>query len=147
MARSFTFNLPRLRESGPTCQVVIKPSDPIIEKLESEKKKVPRVSVLALIDTGASTTAVSHRVVKKLKLVPRGTVQVYTSHKKPETRNEFDISLAFDARTRLTIVKVLDASLQSHDIDCLIGRDVLDHGVLTYNGPKKQVILKFSGNQ
>lgn len=143
MARSFTFNLPRLRESGPTCQVVIKPSEPVIEKLESENKKVPRVSVLALIDTGASTTAVSHKVVKKLGLVPRGTVQVYTSHKKPETRNEFDISLAFDARTRLTIVKVLDASLQNHDIDCLIGRDVLEHGVLTYNGPKKRVILRF----
>ena len=143
MARPFTFNLPRLRESGPTCQVVIKPSEPVIEKLKSENKKVPRVSVLALIDTGASTTAVSHRVVKKLKLVPRGTVQVYTSHKKPETRNEFDIWLAFDARICLTIVKVLDANLQNSSIDCLIGRDVLEHGVLTYNGPKKQVELTF----
>jgi len=143
MARSFTFNLPRLRESGPICLVVIKPSEPVIEKLKAENKKIPSVTVLALIDTGASTTAVSHRVVRKLKLVPRGTVQVYTSHKKPEIRNEFDISLAFDARTCLTIVKVLDASLQSHDIDCLIGRDVLEHGVLTYHGPKKQVVLKF----
>ena len=143
MARSFTFNLPRLRESGPTCQVVIKPSEPVIERLKTEHKEIPSITVLALIDTGASTTAVSHRVVRKLKLVPRGTVQVYTSHKKPETRNEFDLSLAFDARTCLTIVKVLDASLQSHDIDCLIGRDVLEHGVLTYHGPKKQVVLKF----
>ncbi len=143
MARSFTFSLPRLRESGPTCQVVIKPSEPVIEKLKSENRKVPSITVLALIDTGASTTAVSHRVVKKLKLVPRGTVQVYTSHKKPEIRNEFDISLAFDVHTCLTIVKVLDASLQNHDIDCLIGRDVLEHGVLTYNGPKKQVKLAF----
>lgn len=143
MARSFTFNLPRLRESGPACQVVIQPSEPVIEKLKAENKRIPRVSVLALIDTGASTTAVSHKVVKKLKLVPRGTARVYTSHKKPETRNEFDISLSFDARTCLTIVKVLDATLQSHDIDCLIGRDVLEHGVLTYNGPKKQVKLAF----
>lgn len=143
MARPFTFNLPRLRESGPTCHVVIKPSEPVIEKLRSENKKIPRVTVSALIDTGASTTAVSHGVVKKLKLVPRGTVQVYTSHKKPETRNEFDISLSFDARTCLTIVKVLDATLQNSSIDCLIGRDVLDHGILTYNGPKKRVILKF----
>ena len=143
MAQPFTFNLPRLRESGPTCQVVIKPSEPVIEKLKSENKRIPSITVLALLDTGASTTAVSHQVVKKLKLVPRGTVQVYTSHKKPETRNEFDISLSFDARTCLTIVKVIDASLQNHDIDCLIGRDVLEHGVLTYNGPKKRVILKF----
>ncbi len=143
MARSFTFNLPRLRESGPTCQVVIRPSEPVIEKFRAENKKIPSITVLALIDTGASTTAVSHKVVKKLKLVPRGTVQVYTSHKKPETRNEFDLSLAFDEQTCLTIVKVLDATLQSHDIDCLIGRDVLEHGVLTYNGPKKQVKLAF----
>ena len=143
MARSFTFNLPRLRQNGPTCQVVIKPSEPIIEKLKLEKKDIPRITVMALIDTGASTTAVSHRVVKKLKLVPRGTVQVYTSHKKPEIRNEFDISLEFNTDTYLTILKVLDASLQDHSIDCLIGRDVLAHGVFTYNGPKKQVVLKF----
>ena len=102
------------------------------------------MSVLALIDTGASTTAVSHRVVKKLKLVPReARCRFILRTKKPETRNEFDISLAFDARTCLTIVKVLDATLQNHDIDCLIGRDVLEHGVLTYNGPKKQVKLTF----
>lgn len=143
MARSFTFNLPRLRESGPTCRVTIKPSGLTIAKLKFEKKAVPRIKVLALIDTGASTTAVSHKVVKRLKLVPRGTAKVYTSHKRPEMRNEFDISLEFNADTYLTIVRVLDASLQDHNIDCLIGRDVLAHGVFTYNGPKKQVKLAF----
>ena len=143
MARSFTFKLPFLRENGPTCQVVIKPSDPTIEKLKLEKKDVPSITILALIDTGASTTAVSKKVVKALKLVPRGTVQVYTSHKKPEIRNEFDIALEFDADTYLTILRALEANLQNHNIDCLIGRDVLTHGVFTYNGPKKEVDLKF----
>lgn len=143
MARSFTFQLPYLRQNGPTCQVVIKPSDPTVEKLKLEKRDVPHITVSALIDTGASTTAVSHKVVKALKLIPRGTAKVYTSNRRSETRNEFDISLEFDTDTYLTILKVLDANLKDHSIDCLIGRDVLAHGVLTYNGPKKQVRLAF----
>lgn len=143
MAHSFTFPLPDLRKSGPVCRVAITPSEPTVAKLKLEKKRVPHIKVLALIDTGASTTAVSHKVVKALELVPRGTAKVYTSNKRSEIRNEFDIALHFDRHTSLTILRALDASLQNHNIDCLIGRDVLEHGVLTYNGPRKKVKLVF----
>lgn len=143
MARSFSFHLPDLRRSGPTCRVTIKPSDPTVAKLRVEKKKVPQIKILALIDTGASTTAISRKVVKALKLVPRGTAKVYTSSKTSEIRNEFDISLCFDKGTSLTILRALDANLQYHSIDCLIGRDVLELGIFTYNGPGKEFDLVF----
>ena len=143
MGFSVTFQLPYLRENGPTCHVIITPSGPTVEKLKLEKRDVPIIKVLALIDTGASTTAISKKVVKKLKLVPRGTVKVYTSSKAPEIRNEYDVSLKFDTDAYLPLLRVLSANLQDHSIDCLIGRDVLQHGTLIYNGPKKQVILFF----
>src|SRR6266850_7398228 len=95
MSPSFTAQLPHLRENGPTCHVVIKPSFITVKKLNLKKKDIPWMKVLALIDTGASSTAVSHRVIKKLKLVSRGTAQVYTSAKTTEIRNEFDISSGF----------------------------------------------------
>ena len=143
MARSFTFHLPFLRENGPTCSIVLKPSDPTIEKLKLEKHNVPSIKVLALIDTGASSTAISQNVVEKLKLIPRGTAKVYTSNKTAEMRNEFDIALEFDTDSYLPILKVLSANLQDHSIDCLIGRDVLQYGLLIYNGVEKQVTLSF----
>ncbi len=143
MPKSFTFQLPYLRENGPTCQIVLKPSDPTIEELKLEKKDVPSIAVLALIDTGASTTAVSRKVVDRLKLVPRGTAKVYTSNKNSEIRNEFDVALEFDVDAYIPILRVLEANLQDHSIDCLIGRDVLQHGMLIYDGPKKQITLSF----
>ena len=143
MAKLFNFKLPYLKENGPTCEVILKPSDPTIEELRLEKKDVPSINVLALIDTGASTTAVSHKVVNYLKLVPRGTTKVYTSNKHSEIRNEFDVALEFDTDAYIPILRVLDANLQDHSIDCLIGRDVLQYGMLIYNGPQKQITLSF----
>ena len=140
---SFTFKLPHLRKYGPLCRVVIKPSEPTIKKLKLEKKNVPSVDVLALIDTGASSTAVSRRVIKKLKLVPRGMAKVYTSSSKSEMRDEFDISLESETGAYLSLLRVLDANLSGQSFDCLIGRDVLQFGVFTYNGRKNQITLTF----
>ena len=102
------------------------------------------MKVLALIDTGASSTAVSHRVIKKLKLVSRGTAQVYTSAKTTEIRNEFDISLEFDTDVHLDVLRILEANLEDHNIDCIIGRDILAHGVFVYDGPHKKFTLSFA---
>lgn len=145
MARSFTFQLPYLKENGPTCEIILKPSDLAIEELKLEKKDVPWIKVLALIDTGASTTAISQKVIKKLKLVPRGTAKVYTSSKDSEIRNEFDVSLEFDTDAYLPLLRVLDANLEDHSIDCLIGRDVLRYAAFIYDGPKQKITLTFPG--
>ena len=143
MAKSFTLKLPYLKENGPTCQIVLKPSDPAIAELRLEKKDVPTITISALIDTGASTTAISQKVIKKLRLVARGTTKVYTSNKDSEIRNEYDVALEFDTDAYIRILRVLDANLEDHSIDCLIGRDVLEHGTLIYNGPEKQITLSF----
>ena len=143
MASSFIFKLPYLREKGPVCQIVIKPSEPTIAKLELEKQKVPSIKVWALIDTGASTTAISHKVVKDLFLVPRGTAKVYTSSRHSEIRNEYDISLEFGKNIYLQILRALEANFKDQTIHCLIGRDILQHGKLVYNGPKNKVMLTF----
>ena len=143
MGFSVTFQLPYLRENGPTCHIIITPSDPTVEKLKLEKARIPKIKVLALIDTGASSTAISRRVVEKLNLIARGTAKVYTSHKEPEIRNEYDIALEFDTDAYLPLLRVLGANLQNHSIDCLIGRDILHHGKLIYNGAKNQIKLSF----
>ncbi len=144
MASAFRRKLPDLRKSGPLCKVTIKPSIATIDILKSEKKKVPSQEVLALIDTGASSTAISRKIAKKLKLVSRGSVKVYTSSKKAEMRNEYDVSLLFSRKIHLDILRALEANLQDHHIDCLIGRDILDLGTFTYDGPKGVFVLDFN---
>lgn len=132
-----------LRQNGPVYPVVIKLSFPTVETLHLEKKDVPLMKVDALIDTGAQTTAVSQKVVEGLKLVPRGTAKVYTSQSS-KIVNEYDICLEFDTDMYLNTLRVLGADLQDHSIDCLIGRDILQFGVFTYDGPNKQFVLSFS---
>lgn len=132
-----------MRKRGPVCPVTLQPSAATIKALRAKGRTIPSVKVLALLDTGSNSTAISHKVIRKLKLAARGRVEVYTSNKTSEIRNEYDISLAFDAQARIGLVRVLEASLKGWSIDCLIGRDVLRHGVLTYDGPRRRVSLRF----
>jgi hypothetical protein len=143
MASPFVFKLPHLRKRGPVCRVILRPSDPTIRELTLENRKVPTIAVWALIDTGASSTAVSSKIIKRLKLQPRSMVQVHTSNKKSEMRMEFDISLEFETGAYLSLLRVIDAHLPHQNIDCLIGRDVLQFGVFEYNGVKKEITLVF----
>ena len=133
---------PHLRKNGPVYPVVITPSFPTIEALRLEKKDVPYIKVQALFDTGAQSTAISKDVADSLKLTPRGTVRVYTSHSS-KVVNKYDIALEFDSNMHLNTLRVFGVDLQEHSIDCLIGRDVLQLGVFTYDGPNKTFKLSF----
>ncbi len=130
---------PYLRENGPTYPVVIKLSFLTIEILHLEKKDVPWIQVNALIDTGAQTTAISQKIVDQLNLVPRGTAKVYTSQSN-KIVNEYDVCLEFDSHMYVNTLRVLGADLQDHSIDCLVGRDVLQHGIFMYDGPNKKFL-------
>ena len=142
MSALISAQLPYLNENGPIYSVIITPSFPIIEALGLEKKDVPRIKVQALFDTGAQTTAISDKVVSFLKLIPRGTVKVYTSQSN-KVVNKYDIALEFDSNMYLNTLRVFSADLQEHSIDCLIGRDVLQFGVFIYDGPNKSFQLSF----
>jgi hypothetical protein len=143
MPSPFVFKLPHLRKKGPVCRVILRPSDPTIKELALEKKNVPEIGIWALIDTGASSTAVSHKIIKRLKLQPRSMVRVHTSNKRSEVRTEYDVSLEFETGAYLSLLRVIDAHLPHQNIDCLIGRDVLQFGVFEYNGVKKEITLTF----
>ena len=133
---------PYLLENGPIYPVIITPSFPTIEILWLERKDVLHIKVQALFDTGAQTTAISEKVSHSLKLVPRGTTTVYTSQSS-KIVNKYDIALEFDSDMYINTLRVFGADLQDHSIDCLIGRDVLQFGVFTYDGLNKRFKLTF----
>jgi hypothetical protein len=136
MAASILVQSPYLLENGPVYPVIITPSFVAIEALKLEKRDVPFIKAQALFDTEAQTTSVSHKIIESLKLVPRGSANVYTSQSS-KIVNKYDIALEFDSNMYLNTPRVFSADLQDHSIDCLIGRDVLQFGVFTYDGPRK----------
>ena len=142
MPASISAQSPHLHENGPIYPVVITPSFVAIEALRLEKKDVPHIKVQALFDTGAQTTAISDKIISFLNLIPRGSAKVYTSQSS-KVVNKYDIALEFDSNMYLNTMRVFRADLQDHSIDCLIGRDILQFGVFTYDGPKKSFKLAF----
>ena len=142
MSASISAQTQYLQENGPIYPVIITPSFVTIEALRLEKKDVPFIKVQALFDTGAQTTSVSDKIIEFLKLVPRGSAKVYTSQSSKVVA-KYDIALEFDSNMYLNTLRVFSADLQDHSIDCLIGRDVLQFGVFTYDGPNKSFRLTF----
>ena len=134
---------PHLRENGPIYPVIITPSFPTVEAMRLKKKDVPHIKVKAIIDTGAQSTAVSKKVADFLKLTPRGTIRIYTSQAS-KVVNKYDIALEFNASMYLNTLTVFGVDLHDHSIDCLIGRDVLQFGIFTYDGPNKSFKLSFA---
>jgi hypothetical protein len=106
----------------------------------------PPITVAALIDTGASCTVVTSGIPAQLGLQPMGSrlVNTPTSQKVPcptyairiifPSTGGIKSSVGFDA-------VVMEAPLQGQNIQCLIGRDFLQHAILIYSGPDEMFTL------
>ena len=108
------------------------------------------VIVRALIDTGASCTCLDSAVIAKLGLVPIGTVLMHT----PSTagsavsRNQFDVAVgvvmdAGEIHVPSMIIPVIESALVSQGIQALLGRDLLEKGILIFDGRHKSLTLAF----
>jgi len=95
----------------------------------------------AMVDTGASHSAVRAGLLGPLGLHPVGVTQVST----PTSAN---VPLPNYA-VRITLPQgwidttVCEVPMGGQNIDALIGRDVLQHGILIYQGPTMQFTLSF----
>ena len=141
---SFTTQIPNLTHVGPICRVKIGLSIPATTELKEEGKKIPSLyEVTALIDTGASGTAINSEVVGNLSLVPRGVTKIATPSTKAHPCNVYDISLFFPNGVTIPLLQTVEAPLEGQNIQCLIGRDVLAKGILIYNGYMNTFSLSF----
>jgi len=103
---------------------------------------VPSAALLGMIDTGASGTLVEPNVFKPLNMKPFTVARLRTaSTVQPLIRGQY--------RTRIVIaqdiafeVDAVGGSLIGQRVQCLIGRDILQHMVLTYDGPRSRFTLR-----
>ena len=119
--------------------------------LKAEAQPVPDACHgRALLDTGASSTAIDPSVLKALELPPLGTIPVLTpsTGNVPHDASLYDVSIAIPpalaGEQALVFPRVpVTASqlLESQGIHALVGRDVLARCVLIWNGAYGQFTL------
>lgn len=130
---------------GPKLAVEIHVPTALASQLAQQGGPVPSpITGYALIDTGASISAVDDAVIKNLGVSPVGVTQVLTPSGTAQ-QNQYPVRFVFPG-TPLPAIETTHAIgsvLQPQGILALIGRDVLAHFVFTYNGPGGFITLAY----
>jgi len=136
--------------AGPILTAYITVSEGKAAALKEASQPVPKaVEIRALVDTGASCTCVDPTVLRSLSLTPTGIVSVNTpsTGATPHSANQYDVGLAIPngrAPLFLQTVPVVESELLSaQGFHALIGRDILEHCLLVYNGKEGLFSLAF----
>ena len=122
-------------------------------KLNEQLRKAGRpapapVAILALIDTGASASAVDLLIVSRLGLTPTGRALIHTSTSgsEYEEREQYAASLyigSLPGETAEYTVSVIGTSLASEGFMAIIGWDILSKCILVCDGPQKTFRLDY----
>lgn len=126
-----------LNRIGPFIEVIITHPRIIQEKFKQQGKKIPRVKVKALIDTGASSTVITPRVADQLGLVHTGYQKISSVQDEQQQPVYYGFIIFYwGSGKEIPIV-----SCPLKNLDCLIGRDILLHWHFTYNGPDGSIVI------
>lgn len=142
---SLTSRIPELKTIGPIVEALIGPSSVSIEALQKENKTVPNpVVVRLLIDTGASISSIRTGIANQLGLTPHGTTKIATPSDHSYQVPLYDVDVLFRThQIRIQNIRVIESPLKGQNIDGLIGRDILQLGVLIYTGYDNSFTIAF----
>ncbi len=126
-------------------EISIGPSLSLVQSLQSKGLPVPApVRAMALVDTGASGSVVNPSIVQSLGIQPVGVVGISTpSTTQSVSCRQFHVDVSFPNGVTVAGAVVLEAPLGGQPIQCLIGRDILQHAVLVYVGYANMFTLCF----
>lgn len=133
----------QIAPNGPLLDAYINVSQARATALQVAHQTIPGAQkIRALLDTGASHTCVDPSVLVALGIPPHGTVPILTpsTGNTPHDADVYDVSILIPAATPpphvLPTVAVAGCHLlQAQGYHALIGRDILQHWVVHYNGP------------
>ena len=126
-----------MQQRGPVVQVTVGVADLIAAQLSQQGLAVPTpVAGWALIDTGASGTCIDDAVARQLQLPVIDVVQMTSASHAATQQNVYPsvIEIA-GANIRINVPRSMGALLNVQGLVALIGRDLLQHCTLHYNGP------------
>ncbi|MFH1865756.1 MAG: retropepsin-like aspartic protease [Candidatus Eisenbacteria bacterium] len=135
--------LPDLKALGPLVDIRVAVGSPVEEALKKANTAIPApVPAKGLIDTGTTGSVIQPSVVSQLGLQPIGIVNICTPSSANVACKQYIVRLIFPNNV-FAEVPAIEAPMQGQQIECLIGRDVLSHAVLVYNGYMNQFTMSF----
>ncbi len=141
---SFTTHVSNLQAIGPVVeQLQIAVGSAVEGALRKAGVSIPSpVLTTAMIDTGATVSVVRQGLPVQLGLNPVGVAHINTPSSTNVACYEYLVRFVFPNNV-VVEATVLEAPLQGQHIQCLIGRDVLAHGVFVYIGYGNLFSLSF----
>lgn len=135
----------RLITGGPTIPVAVFLVKEHVDQLTKENKTLPKpVTGLALIDTGATLCMIDVETLESLGVPPSGVENIIgATGQAPQPT--YPASLAFPGTPipPIAFTNFVGCNLKAAGIVAVLGRNVLTHFVMVYNGPGGFVSLSF----
>lgn len=100
-----------------------------------------------LIDTGDERAIIDPSIVQRLGLTPTGYTQVVDVSGSLVAAPTYDVALDFGSAGSLASVHVIGMEVRHLGVDALIGVNVLQYGILVYNGLLGEFQLTIGGGQ
>jgi len=144
-SKSRKSNPDHLRSVGPRIPVEVAVTDFLAANLTQSGRSVPQPhSGYALVDTGASVTAVDEDVLKRLGINPIRTIQLSTPNG-TQTRLLYPAKLLFPGTPLppLEFASIVGVNVKDQGYLVLIGRDILRHMLMVYGGTGGYVAFSF----
>jgi len=140
---SFTTQVSDLQSTGPVLPIELIVGSMIEDtlRLDDQNLQAP-LSISAMVDTGARRTVIRASLVTQLNLKPVGATLINTPSSTNVHCYEYLARLVLPYNVIVESV-VIAAPLEGQNIQCLIGRDVLRHGVFIYVGHDDSFTLSF----
>ncbi len=134
-----------LTRTGPTLDIRLEPVLGVQEILRAEDQTVPYVNLLGMIDTGASGTLVQSAVFQQIGIEAYTSVRLRTASTiEPLLRGKFRVRVVLTGSIALE-VDAVEGALIGQNIQCLIGREILEYVVVIYDGPNSRFSVAFAG--
>jgi hypothetical protein len=128
----------RIEPNGPFINVTLMQTSQHVARVKAAKlPPAAPVTVRALVDTGASASAIDSNIVRQLGLNQTGRSLVHTPAGYVE-RDQFDASVFFGSQAgdvKSFTIGVVSTDLASEGFAAIIGWDILIRCVLTCDGP------------
>lgn len=115
----------------------------VAEELSQRGVTVPNpITGLALIDTGASLTAIDETAAKNMNLPIIDVATIASATDAGIKANVYPAQLQIaGAPIEITVGRALGAMLEPQGLLALLGRDFLQHLTMFYNGPRGQLTI------
>lgn len=130
---------------GPHIEILISATRPEVEEGRAIGLEFPEMSVRALIDTGASLTIINPQIAKQCRLRQTDTNKITTVGGQAGEYPAHAAAISFP-RTELPsfdVIRVVACPIiRQQFFSCLIGRDILQKWLFTYDGRKGEIEIR-----